>query len=131
MREQVFISNARNAERSGKPNFMEEAMSLSHNDKEALHQAILRLAKTIHDLEPSAVDPRVLDMLEICGSLLEQQMEMDIVFEQLGDEESNNEVILYEQSETEDGHEVVHINFEEDRDVPSAEDLENWFNMGD
>ena len=124
--EQKFISSARNAERSGKPNSMEEAMSLSRKDKEALHQAILRLAKTINDLEPSAVDPRVLDMLEICGSLLEQQIEMDIVFEQSGEEESNNEVILYED------HEVVHINYEEDnRDIPSAEDLENWFSLGD
>jgi len=105
-------------------------MSLSHKDNEALQQAILRLAKTIHDLEPSAVDPRVLDMLEICGSLLEQQIEMDIVFEQQGDEELQNEVILYEQDENQN-HEIVHINYEEDRDVPSAEDLENWFNLGD
>lgn len=101
-------------------------MSLSRKDKEALHQAILRLAKTINDLEPFAVDPRVLDMLEICGSLLEQQIEMNIVFEQSDEEESNNEVILYEED-----HEVVHINYEEDnRNIPSAEDLEDWFNLG-
>ncbi len=42
-------------------------MSLSRKDKEALHQAILRLAKTINDLEPTLVDPRVLDMKTICG----------------------------------------------------------------
>jgi hypothetical protein len=108
---------------------MEEAMSLSRKDKEALHQAILRLARTIEDLEPFAVDPRVLDMLEICGSLLEQQIEMNIVFERSGEEESNNEIILYEQEEN---HEVVHINYEEDnRNIPSAEDLKNWFNLGE
>jgi len=105
-------------------------MSLSRKDKEALHQAILRLARTIQDLEQSAVDPRVLDMLEICGSLIEQQMEMDIVFE-LGDEEPKNEVILYEQEDNDEDHEVVHIRLEEDKNIPSAKDLETWFNIED
>ena len=110
---------------------MEEAMSLSREDKEALHQAILRLARTIQDLEPSAVDPRVLDMLEICGSLIEQQIDLDIIFE-LSDEEPGYEVILKEDGEApEQEHEVVHIKFEEDKNIPSAEDLETWFNIGD
>ena len=105
-------------------------MSLNRKDKEALHQAILRLARTINDLESTTVDPRVLDMLEIAGSLLEQQVEMDLIFEQ-ADIEETNEVVLFEQGEMEDIHKVVHINFDEDNDIPSPEDLEDWFNIGD
>jgi len=104
-------------------------MSLSHKDKEVLHLAILRLAKMINEMENTPVDPRVLDMLEICGSLIEQQIEMDIVFEQCDvTTEMTNEVILFKED---DGQQVVHINFEEDKDIPSPEDLENWFNIGD
>ncbi len=101
-------------------------MSLNHKDKESLHQAIMRLARIIQELEPTSVDPRVLDMLEICGSLLEQQIEMNIVFQT---ESINNEIVLFDQDEF--SNEVVHIIFEEDKDIPSPEDLENWFNLGD
>jgi len=106
-------------------------MSLSRKDKELLHQAILRITRVITDLDDTPVDPRVLDMLEICGSLLEQQIEMEIVFENYSATE-NNEVILFEQQDIEDENiEVVHIKFEEDSNIPSPEDLENWFNLGD
>lgn len=104
-------------------------MSLSRKDKEALYQAIMRLARMINDLENTTVDPRALDMLEICGSLLEQQIEMDIVFEQCDAEEMN--IILLEDNQIGDGHEIAHINSDEDRNIPSPEDLENWFNLGD
>jgi len=121
------MSGAGIAERSGKLNSEEEAMSLSRKDKEALQQAIMRLARTITDLEPTVVDPRVLDMLEICGSLLEQQVEMDIVFEQC----DPNEIMFFEQEAGKQNQEIVHINFEEDKDIPSKEDLDAWFNLGD
>jgi len=128
----IPISNARIAERSGKFNSMEEAMSLSRKEKEALHQAIMRLARIIDELDNTSVDPRVLDMLEICGSLLEQQIEMDIVFEQCNTHSNREEVVLFENNETPDSN-VVHINFnnneEEDKDIPSAKELEDWFNI--
>lgn len=104
-------------------------MSLSRKDKEALHQAILKLARMINNLENIPIDPRVLDMIEICGSLIEQQIEMDIVFEQCDISDVDNEVILFEQDD-EDHEFMAHIN-DEDKDIPSPEDLENWFNMGD
>jgi hypothetical protein len=109
-------------------------MSLSRKDKEALQQAIMRLARTINDLENTSVDPRVLDMLEICGSLLEQQIEMDIVFEQCEAGDLKNEIVMFKPEEqAAEGHEVVHIKFteEEDKDIPSPEDLEKWYNLGD
>lgn len=103
-------------------------MSLNHKDKETLHLAILKLAKMINEMENTPIDPRVLDMLEICGSLLEQQIEMDIVFEQCNIHDMDTEVILFEDIKD---NEVVHINFEEDKDIPSVEDLTDWFNIGD
>lgn len=111
-------------------------MSLNKKDKENIQKAIIKIAKIIQDLEISQVDPRVLDMLEICGSLLEQQMEMDMVFEQIDMEEPNNEIILYEQADNEDNednenNEVIHVKFIEDKDIPSPEDLQNWFDIGD
>lgn len=107
-------------------------MSLSRKDKEALNRAIMRLAKIINNLEGSPVDPRVLDMLEICGSLLEQQIEMDIVFEQC-ELHDGNEVVLFEHMiDDDDEAEIIHIKFEDDdSDTPSSEDLENWFNLGE
>ena len=106
-------------------------MSLNRKDKEALNKAIMRLARIINDLEGSSIDPRVLDMLEICGSLLEQQIEMDIVFEQC-DAMDGNEVILFEHLiDDDDETEAIHIKFEDDSNTPSPEDLENWFNLGE
>lgn len=121
------ISNVRIAERSGRFNYMEEDMSLSKKDKDALRKAIMRLAEIISNLENTAVDPRVLDMIEICCSLLEQQIEMDIVFETCNED-------AHSDSYADLNTEAVHIKFEQnnpDEDIPSKETLQDWYNLGE
>lgn len=54
---------------------------LNHEQREALNHAMHRLHELIDEIEKiHGTDPRALDMLEIGGSLLEQQVEMNISY---------------------------------------------------
>lgn len=90
-------------------------MPLGREDKEALNKAVLKIIQLISELESIPVDPRALDLLEIAGSLFEQQVELDIIFEEVN---NNNNVVLIEDKQ-------------QLENIPSPEDLDDWFNMED
>ncbi len=90
------------------------------------------LLKIIRELHDVPLDPRVLDLFEIAGSLIEQQIEMNIVFEVLDSDDMDDDVIFFTESEDEQDElfDAVHVNFDnENEDTPSKEELEEWFKL--
>jgi len=99
-------------------------MSLSNKDKEILHKAIIQMMQLIHDLEEAPADPRVMDLIEVCASMIEQQIEMNIFYEQCSHVISD-EVLFFDGEVKEE--QTAPITFTDD--APSSEDLAEWFNL--
>ncbi len=112
---------------------MERTMSLNKEHKDKLNKSCLVLLKIIRELQDVPLDPRVLDLFEIAGSLIEQQIEMNIVFEVLDSDDMDDDVIFFAESEDEQDellNKVVHVKFDnENEDTPSKEELEEWFEL--
>lgn len=104
-------------------------MSLKDEHKEKFREMVETLLKMVDESEDLPIDIRVLDMLEIAGSLIEQQIQLDIVYERCEDDNSKMGTEFYFLDSP--GNEDVKALFflEEDDESPSAEDLSDWFKL--
>lgn len=107
-------------------------MSLTQEHKEKINKIISMLSAMVEESEGIPIDYRVLDMLEIAISLLEQQVQMDIVFERCDldeDAEDGTEFCFLNNKDLEEEKDTGAFKFLEENDLPSPDELENWLKL--
>ena len=113
-------------------------MSLRDEHKMALGAAVTAILQILNGLEHLPADGRALDLLEIAGSLLEQQIKQDVVFESC-EEDVAHHVNPFEQQTLffeEIDEETLPLNalkflqdYHDNTQLPSPDQLRGWWNL--
>lgn len=135
-------------------------MSLTPDDKNSINQIMEQLLNSLNRLEQiNGVDPRAMDLIEIAGHLLQEQIEENKFYEssdEESDEDGDGEIIppgtfdeehienqaasavnsiqdgLSNEIIKEGGFQFLNSTAkdgDESRDIPSPDELKDWFDM--
>lgn len=116
---------------------------LDKEHKAELNRVVLKIASILKKLDNIPADPRVFDLLEVSASLLEQQIEQNVVYEIMLDEDFEENAMPaskliepgeYQQSaqgdeELKEYDTSGFLFLDSNGDIPTPQELDEWFNQ--